>query len=135
MWPDCKLKSSPLTPKVAQKVGDNSVYLKSDFFKLTQKIILYLGYFCKQICCQDLSKKSQYGHTAIVQQHSKTWKFNQESFGLKKQLKRTYVCRRRLDENIWLILPSLVTSFQSLGGARMSTRKGNVVELGVVMGL
>ena len=32
-------------------------------FKIAQNIINVLGYFNKQICCQDLSKITQSGHT------------------------------------------------------------------------
>ena len=37
------------------------------FFKIAQKsTITYLGYCCKQICCLELSKIAQSGHTAIT---------------------------------------------------------------------
>ena len=33
------------------------------FFKIAQKSTIFLGYFCKQICCRELSKIAQSGHT------------------------------------------------------------------------
>ena len=33
------------------------------YFKTSQKVIYYLGYFWEKICCQELSKIAQSGHT------------------------------------------------------------------------
>ena len=33
------------------------------YFKASQKVIYYLGYFWEKICCQELSKIAQSGHT------------------------------------------------------------------------
>ena len=35
-------------------------------FKVAQLSTIFWGYFCKQICCQELSKIAQYGHTATI---------------------------------------------------------------------
>ena len=37
---------------------------KSIFFKIAKKSPIFLVYFCKQICWQELSKIAQSGHTA-----------------------------------------------------------------------
>ena len=36
--------------------------LKVVFFNAAQKVLKYLGYFCKQLCCQELSISAQSGH-------------------------------------------------------------------------
>ena len=38
-------------------------YLKRDVFKIAPNGIEYLGYFCKKMDCQHLSKIAQPGHT------------------------------------------------------------------------
>ena len=43
VWPDVEAKSW-------------SKYSKAVFFKIAQKVTLHLGYFCKKICQQELSK-------------------------------------------------------------------------------
>ena len=39
------------------------------YFKLDQKVIKYLGFFCKKICQQQLSKTVQSGHTGSLKAH------------------------------------------------------------------
>ena len=39
---------------------------KSDYFKIAKKVIKYLTYFCKKICCQDLSNITQFGNTDYI---------------------------------------------------------------------
>ena len=41
------------------------LWLKSDVFKIAQKVNKYLGNFCNIICCQELSKIAQSGHTEL----------------------------------------------------------------------
>ena len=36
------------------------------FFILAQKVTKYLGKFCKEICCKEISKLAQSGHTVVV---------------------------------------------------------------------
>ena len=50
-------------PKVAQ-IDSTAVFTKrTPFSKQPKKSQMFLGYFCKQICCQELSKISQSGYT------------------------------------------------------------------------
>ena len=47
---------------------------KVTFFKMAQTAIEYLGYFCKQICCQELSKIDHTAHnyTRLNRKHLPT---------------------------------------------------------------
>ena len=45
------------------KADTVAVLHKVVIFKIAQKVFSVLGYFCKQICCQELSKIAQSGHT------------------------------------------------------------------------
>ena len=38
--------------------------MNMDVFKTAQKVNIHLGYFCKKICLQELSKIARSGHTA-----------------------------------------------------------------------
>ena len=59
MWPYFGVKSSPISPKVAQKVA-NAVFLKKEVFQNSPKIVnLLLEFFCRE-----LLKIAQSGHTA-----------------------------------------------------------------------
>ena len=51
-----------MLPKVAQIVATEALH-KLVFYKTAQKVIILLGYFCKQIWYQELSKIAQSGHT------------------------------------------------------------------------
>ena len=42
-----------------------TVFTLIDHFELSQKSPIFFGYFCYQICCQELSKIAQSGHTAL----------------------------------------------------------------------
>ena len=46
MWPYVEIKSSPNIPIVTQKIASH-FYLKSDGFKITQKVTVHLGYFLR----------------------------------------------------------------------------------------
>ena len=65
MWPDVGIKNYPNSPKVAHKV-DTAVFAFKMVFLNSPKVIKYSGYFCKKICCQELSKIAQSGHTVNV---------------------------------------------------------------------
>ena len=54
--------NSPFLIKVARV--DSSFYLKMVFFKIAQNVSKYLGYFWIVICCQELLKFAQSGHTS-----------------------------------------------------------------------
>ena len=36
------------------------------FYNVAFSVANYLAYFCKKICCQELSKFAQSGHTVVV---------------------------------------------------------------------
>ena len=61
VWPDVKIKSSPIFPIVNLKESTDVLDWIVPFFKMAPK---YLGYFFKKICSQDLSRIAQSGHTA-----------------------------------------------------------------------
>ena len=63
VWPDGRIKISPISSNVA-KNSHSGFYFKSDAFQKAQKISKYLGYFGKKICCQELSDIAQSGRTA-----------------------------------------------------------------------
>ena len=63
MWPDVGIKSSQIFPPNLPKRSNSSFNLKCDLFKITQNVSEYLGYFCTEICHQELSKIAQSGHT------------------------------------------------------------------------
>ena len=63
MWPDVEIKRNPNFPIVAQNVNPSKFSLTETFFKIAQKVPKYLCYFYKQICCKELSKIAQSGHT------------------------------------------------------------------------
>ena len=52
-----------MCPKVAQKVS-TVVSLESKEFQNGSKVTKYFGYFCWKICCQELTKIAQSGHSA-----------------------------------------------------------------------
>ena len=54
--------NSPFLIKVARV--DSSFYLKMVFFKIARNVSKYLGYFWIVICCQELLKFAQSGHTS-----------------------------------------------------------------------
>ena len=64
VWPDARMKSSPIFTKVAQIGAEEAFYAKRYVFTIAQKVAQYLSLFCKRICLQDFSKVAQSGHTA-----------------------------------------------------------------------
>ena len=61
VWPDGKIKSSHISPKVAQNVEQIVFTLKVMLFKKSPQVSRYLGYFWNKICCQEISKIAQSG--------------------------------------------------------------------------
>ena len=55
-------KVAQMLRKVAQNVA-TAVLHKVIFYKIAQKSPIFLGYFCKQIWCQEFLKIAQSGHT------------------------------------------------------------------------
>ena len=51
--------------KVAQ-IDTKAVFTKVILFKISQKAPIFLGYFCKQICCQELQQIAQSGHADCI---------------------------------------------------------------------
>ena len=43
------------------------------FFKVSQKSTIFLGYFFERICCQELSKIAQSGHTGNKRYKTSHW--------------------------------------------------------------
>ena len=52
---------------------------KMDVFKTPQKVNIYLGYFCKKVCHQELSKIAQSRHTDCWISLKKSFKFALDS--------------------------------------------------------
>ena len=63
VWPDVRRKSSQNFETLAQKLAKEAFNHKVMFFKIVHKVTKYLDYFCKKICCNELSKIAQSGHT------------------------------------------------------------------------
>ena len=63
VWPDIWIKSSPKFPKVAQKIAKQFLYKSSVFRKQLKISPNVWTTFVKEICCQELSKIAQSGHT------------------------------------------------------------------------
>ena len=76
-------KSSPNLNKSSPISWHNSLYLNCDNFqKQPKKLLKILCYFCWQICCKELSKIDQSGHT-IWAYEKEVWKREREK---KKEL-------------------------------------------------
>ena len=56
MWPDVWIKITPIFSSSCLSSVHCGFYLKSDVFKKAQKSRKYLGYFCHEICDQELKK-------------------------------------------------------------------------------
>ena len=70
---------SQMFPKVAQ-INTTEVFTSDDRFQN-----IFQGYFCKQICCQNLSKIAQSGHTGSIYlflfyTHPLSFSFTRSSF-------------------------------------------------------
>ena len=63
VWPDVGVKKLPNVSKSCRNNFHISFIHKLIYFKIARKTPIFLGYFCKQICWQELSKVAQSGHT------------------------------------------------------------------------
>ena len=66
VWPDAEILSRPNISKSCRKSSYSSLCKKMDVFKTAQTVNIHLGYFCKKICHQELSKIAQSGHTGAI---------------------------------------------------------------------
>ena len=66
VWPDGKIKSSPICSKLAENVDTIVFALNVMLFKMPKQFSKYLGYFWNKTCCQELSIIAQFGHAAYV---------------------------------------------------------------------
>ena len=62
VWPDAWFKVAQMFSKVVLIIS-KPVFTLIDHFKIAQKSTIFLGYFWEWICCQELSKIAQSGHT------------------------------------------------------------------------
>ena len=60
-------------PKVAKIISTAVLHLLI-FFKIAQKSPIFMGYFCRQICCTERSKIAQSGHTGYNAVQNKKYK-------------------------------------------------------------
>ena len=63
VWPDVGIIFFQSFHKLPKR-SNSSFYLKSNAFIFSLKVVQYLGYFCSEICNQELSKIAQSGQTA-----------------------------------------------------------------------
>ena len=56
LWLDSEIKSSPISSDSYQKSSQSSFYVKSYVFKIVENVISLLGYFCSNICHQEVEK-------------------------------------------------------------------------------
>ena len=64
VWPDVKIKSNPNCSISCPISSYNSFYLKRMFFKVSQKVIIYLGNWLRKNKAPRTLKTAQSGHTA-----------------------------------------------------------------------
>ena len=72
MWPDVGIKSIPNVYQNSRKRSRSLFYLKLKVLEKTKKSPIFLGYFCKKICFQKLSK------VALIWSHCIALTFQQE---------------------------------------------------------
>ena len=66
VWPDAGIKINPSFPVRAQTVTKVIFYyIVTKCFKIAQKASKYLDHVDEKICCQELSKIAQSGHTSV----------------------------------------------------------------------
>ena len=66
MWPDAGLKKLPnFFQKLTKYLISMAFFKLIDLFKNYPKVNNFLGYFWVRICCQELSKIAQSGHTEV----------------------------------------------------------------------
>ena len=90
VWPDGRIKSSPISSKVAKNVGTIVLTLKVILFKMIKQFSKYLGYFCNEICCQELQKSPIWSR----------WSEEEKAYTAKK----FWTQFRRRWQHQWLIL-------------------------------
>ena len=84
---DVGINRSQILPKSYSKSSHcNFKLIKWHFQKNSQKVAKYLGYFCTQICHQDLSKIAQSGHRRNLF-------CNPDHLDSGKRRRSTYSCR------------------------------------------
>ena len=71
MWPDVWVKSSSIFAKSCKKNYPQQFNIKVTFITIAKNVNKYLGYFCKELCSQELSKIAQTGHTVNLEQQKK----------------------------------------------------------------
>ena len=64
--PDEGIKNSKIFPKRCPKSSHIRLYSDNDTSQMAQKVSRFLGYYCRKICHQGLSKIAQSGHTACI---------------------------------------------------------------------
>ena len=47
-------------------------------FTTAQKVTKHLGYFCNKICCQEIPKIAQSGHTSQQEREKPPWHLGEE---------------------------------------------------------
>ena len=63
VWPDGRIKCSPISLKFAKNVDTAVFTLKVILFKKPKHFSRYLAFFFNKICCQELFKIAQSGRT------------------------------------------------------------------------
>ena len=71
VWPDGRIKSSPISPKVGENVEQTDFTLKVMLFKKSKQFSRYFGGFCKKIIAQELSKIAKSGRAESL--NKETW--------------------------------------------------------------
>ena len=66
VWPDGRIKGTPVAPKVAKNIDKLVFTLKGMLFKMPKQFSKYLCYFYKKNCGQGISKIAQSGHTGLT---------------------------------------------------------------------
>ena len=76
MWPDAGIKINPHFPILANtQKWPKYLFYKVTCFKIAQKVSKYLGNFNGKICCLELLKITQSGHTDADPMHEKWFCF------------------------------------------------------------
>ena len=78
VWPDVGIKSCPISLNCCTRtiVAQINFYCKIDAFKNCPKLTWYLCLFCEIICCQELAKIAQSGHTDGCIADAYIWKWS-----------------------------------------------------------
>ena len=102
VWPDVGVKKLPNVSKSCRNNFHISFIHKLIYFKIARKTPIFLGYFCKQICWQELSKVAQSGHTGwptnAIRRDSFFIKWNKVTFTKSYHLLRKKTSEERTAE-------------------------------------